>query len=258
MSHSAKLVSPKRLSAGLSLLVACVACSGSDGSLSGEGAGASANGGAAGSGGSAGAGSVGSGTGGATGAGGTTGSSGDTAAGGTTIIGGEADGESPEGAAGGAGNRDGGGNGVGDANTGGNRNTGGSTNTGGNGNTGGSRNTGGTTNTGGSANTGGAGGGPSTTACGVNPITPNASQQTKNLLCYLYSIKGNHVLSGQQEANWNANPTDIAWYSTNLGKFPAVLGSDFLYRGNASCSAVTPSTQRAIAYWNAGGIAMFR
>lgn len=90
------------------------------------------------------------------------------------------------------------------------------------------------------------------------PVSSNASQQAKNLLCYLYSIKGSHVLSGQQEANWNANPTDISWYATNIGKYPAVLGSDFLYHGSASCSQVTPSTTRAIAYWNAGGIVMFR
>ena len=94
--------------------------------------------------------------------------------------------------------------------------------------------------------------------CAVSPVSPNASQQAKNLLCYLYSIKGNHVLSGQQEANWNASPTDIAWYGSNIGKYPAILGSDFLYRGSASCSEVTPSTMRAIDYWNAGGIAIFR
>jgi beta-mannanase len=94
--------------------------------------------------------------------------------------------------------------------------------------------------------------------CDVLPVTPNATQQTKNLLCYLYSIKGNHVLSGQQEANWNATPTDIAWYTGNGLKFPAILGSDFLYHGNASCTEVTASTTRAIAYWNAGGITMFR
>lgn len=105
-----------------------------------------------------------------------------------------------------------------------------------------------------------AGGGPVGSAgpCGVTPVTPLASRQAQNLLCYLYSIKGNHVLSGQQEANWNANPTDISWYTTNIGKFPAILGSDFLYRGSASCSQVTASTERAIAYWNAGGITMFR
>jgi beta-mannanase len=92
----------------------------------------------------------------------------------------------------------------------------------------------------------------------VVPVSPNATQQAKNLLCYLYSIKGNHVLSGQQEANWNATPTDIAWYTSNGLKYPAILGSDFLYHGNATCSEVTASTTRAIAYWNAGGITMFR
>ena len=58
-------------------------------------------------------------------------------------------------------------------------------------------------------------GADATSQCGVSPVSPDATQQTKNLLCYLYSIKGNHVLSGQQEANWNANPTDIAWYTSN-------------------------------------------
>jgi beta-mannanase len=89
-------------------------------------------------------------------------------------------------------------------------------------------------------------------------VSPNASPQAKNLLCYLYSQYGNHVLSGQQETNWNANPADIGWYNTNIGKYPAVLGSDFMYRDGGSCTAVSPSTNRAIAYWNAGGIPMFR
>jgi beta-mannanase len=114
---------------------------------------------------------------------------------------------------------------------------------------------GGGASNGGAMSSGGSGGG---VGCSVAPVTPNATQQTKNLLCYLYSIKGNHVLSGQQETNWNANPSDISWYSTNIGKYPAVLGSDFLYRDNAACSSVTPSTTRAIAYWSAGGISMFR
>jgi hypothetical protein len=90
------------------------------------------------------------------------------------------------------------------------------------------------------------------------PVTPGASPQAQKLLCYLYSQYGNHVLSGQQEANWNANPTDISWYNTNIGKYPAIDGSDFLYTNGASCSSVTASTMRAIAYWNAGGLTMFR
>lgn len=125
---------------------------------------------------------------------------------------------------------------------------------------GGTTGTAGATGMGGAAGSPGAGGsgGSTVTACGVSAVTPNATQQTQNLLCYLYSIKGNHILSGQQEANWNANPTDIAWYTSNGLKSPAILGSDFLYRSSNSCTSVTSSTTRAIAYWNAGGLTMFR
>src|SRR5207302_2710738 len=116
---------------------------------------------------------------------------------------------------------------------------------------GGAAGMGGATGAGGSAGSTGAGGSGVTT-CAASPVSPNATPQAQNLLCYLYSIKGNHVLSGQQEANWNATPTDIAWYTNNGLKSPAILGSDFLYRSSSSCTSVTTSTTRAIAYWNAG------
>jgi beta-mannanase len=149
----------------------------------------------------------------------------------------------------------------GSAATGGSKPTGGASSTGGSAATGGSKPTGGTSSTGGSVATGGVattGGSSSTSSCSAAPVSPNATQQAKNLLCYLYSQYGNHVLSGQQETNWNANPTDISWYTSNNMKYPAVLGSDFMYRDGKACNAVTPSTTRAIAYWNAGGIIMFR
>jgi hypothetical protein len=122
--------------------------------------------------------------------------------------------------------------------------------------TGGTTTLGGTTSAGGTSATGGATGTGGST-CSVTPVSPNASPQAKNLLCYLYSQSGNHVLSGQQESNFLANPTDISWYITNGMKYPAILGSDFLYRDGAACTAVTPSTMRGIAYWNAGGLTMF-
>jgi hypothetical protein len=98
--------------------------------------------------------------------------------------------------------------------------------------------------TGGTA-TGGSGGG-----CSVAPVTPNASQQARNLLCYLYSQYGNHVLSGQQETSWSSPASDITWYTSNGMQPPAVLGGDYLYD--------TSTTTRAIAYWDAGGISMIR
>jgi hypothetical protein len=94
------------------------------------------------------------------------------------------------------------------------------------------------------------GGNTSTTSCNVTPVTKNASPQAKNLLCYLYSIYGKGVLSGQQETSWSDPASDISWYMTNVGKSPAILGGDYLYD--------TSTTTRALAYWQAGGISMMR
>jgi hypothetical protein len=93
-------------------------------------------------------------------------------------------------------------------------------------------------------------GGSGNAGCSVAPVDPNATIQAKNLLCYLYSIYGKNVLSGQQETSWSSPENDISWYDTNVGKYPAVLGGDYLYPSGTS--------SRAIAYWNAGGIPMIR
>jgi Glycosyl hydrolase family 26 len=125
--------------------------------------------------------------------------------------------------------------------------TGGQTATGGVTAAGGGMDTGGMTGSGGATAAGGAGGshfGPCV------PVNPKATQQAKNLLCYLHSQFGNHVLSGQQETSWNNPAGDVAYYTTNIGKAPAILGGDYLYPNGTSA--------RAIAYWNAGGIPMIR
>jgi Glycosyl hydrolase family 26 len=95
----------------------------------------------------------------------------------------------------------------------------------------------------------GGGAGPGV-SCDVAPANPNATKQARNLLCYLYSQYGNHVLSGQQETSWNNPANDIDWYGSNGMKAPAILGGDYLYPSGTSA--------RAIAYWNAGGISMIR
>ena len=120
--------------------------------------------------------------------------------------------------------------------------------------------TGGIVGSGGNANGGttGTGGSTSTTQCSVTPVTPGASAQAKNLLCYLYSIYGKSVLSGQQETSWSNPANDISWYTSNGMKSPAILGGDFLYHDGGSCTTTTSTTTRAIAYWNAGGLTMIR
>ena len=162
------------------------------------------------------------GTGGIVGTGGTTGSGGIVGTGGTTGSGGTTGkgGSGPGGASGGAGR--GGNSGAG----------------------------------GGAAGAGGGGAGGA--ACGVTPVSPNPSQQAKNLLCYLYSVYGNHVLSGQQETSWSNPAGDISWYTNNGMKYPAILGGDFLYSDGGGATSETTTTSRAIAYWKAGGITMIR
>lgn len=116
---------------------------------------------------------------------------------------------------------------------------------------GGSTPQGGSTGGGGAATGGGGSGGSGGDAsCNVQPVNPNATKQAKNLLCYLYSQYKNHVLSGQQETSWSNPQGDIDWYTNNGMKAPAILGGDYLYPNG--------TTDRAIAYWKAGGITMIR
>ncbi len=118
----------------------------------------------------------------------------------------------------------------------------------------------------GGASAGGASGAPggssgaagsTSSGCSVAPVDPNATAPAKKLLCYLYSQYKNHVLSGQQETSWSSPVSDIDFYQTNTGKYPAILGGDFLYTSTTPSSQGT-TTSRAQAYWEAGGIPMFR
>jgi Glycosyl hydrolase family 26 len=217
---------------------------GGSGGGTGRGGETGASGGTTGSGGSVGAGGT-TGSGGTTGTAGTTGAAGTTGTGGTTGAGGTASG-GMTGSGGAAG-----------------RGAGGTTGTGGRGGTTGKAGAGGATATGGATGTGGAAGSAATggsggATCNVSPVSPNASQQAKNLLCYLYSVYGNHVLSGQQETSWSNPAGDISWYASNGMQPPAILGGDFLYSDGGGPTSETTTTARAIAYWNAGGISMIR
>jgi len=102
----------------------------------------------------------------------------------------------------------------------------------------------------------GAAGGGSTANCAVAPIDPSATAEAKKLLCYLYSIYGAKVLSGQQETSWSNPQSDIDYYVQTVSKHPAILGGDYLYTDGAKPGNNTST--RAQAYWNAGGLTMIR
>jgi hypothetical protein len=107
---------------------------------------------------------------------------------------------------------------------------------------------------GGGAPMGGSGG--NTAAPDCTPIDPNATAEAKKLLCYIYGIYGKSVLSGQQETSWSNPQRDIDYYTSAIGKHPAILGGDYLYQDGAKPGGNT--TKRALAYWQAGGITMMR
>ena len=85
--------------------------------------------------------------------------------------------------------------------------------------------------------------------CSVAPVDPKATRQARNLLCYMYSIYGNHILSGQQESPWNQNgQMEMNYIYSLTGKYPAIRALDYGDSQNWST--------RAIPWWQASGIVM--
>ncbi|MDN3584866.1 glycosyl hydrolase [Mucilaginibacter flavus] len=66
---------------------------------------------------------------------------------------------------------------------------------------------------------------------GFKPVNKDASPEAAKVLSFLYSIKGKHILSGQQNYNSDLNTfSDSAKAIT--GKYPALWGSDFMLWGD--------------------------
>jgi hypothetical protein len=77
------------------------------------------------------------------------------------------------------------------------------------------------------------------------PVTPNATQTTKNVLCYLHGIYGKHILSGQEEDN-NDNGMNTIHAAT--GKYPAIRAFDVN-------NSMAPT--QCVTHWQNGGLCMF-
>jgi beta-mannanase len=85
-------------------------------------------------------------------------------------------------------------------------------------------------------------------SCAAVPVTPNATQQAKNVLCYLYSQYGNHILSGQEEdAGGTAYDVEFDYIYKTTGKYPVIRSFD-------ANNAEIPS--RCLAQWQANGLCM--
>jgi hypothetical protein len=105
--------------------------------------------------------------------------------------------------------------------------------------------TGGTARTGGTTGSGGSGGGTNLPNCTAVPVVPGATQQTRNALCYLYQIYGNHILSSQEENN---DDNAMNYIVQNTGKKPAMRAFDV---NN------TQAPTQCVAHAKQGGLCMF-
>ncbi len=62
------------------------------------------------------------------------------------------------------------------------------------------------------------------------PVNKNATKEAKKLLAYLYSINGEHILSGQH--CYNHEPDKLYNLVNEMtGEYPAVWGTDFIWGG---------------------------
>ncbi|KPL11296.1 MAG: hypothetical protein AMS26_20230, partial [Bacteroides sp. SM23_62] len=85
-----------------------------------------------------------------------------------------------------------------------------------------------------------------------DPVNPNASDDVKKVLKFLYDIKGKGILTGQENLatdvmRWTEEVVDIT------GVYPGLLGEDFSY-GDSAFAKRLKIVKTAIDYWEKGGL----
>ncbi|RCW76883.1 glycosyl hydrolase [Saliterribacillus persicus] len=89
-------------------------------------------------------------------------------------------------------------------------------------------------------------------------INPNATNETKSLISFLVDNFGEKILAGQQDYP-STRPGDLEYIYQTTGKYPAVLGLDFIDNSPSRVEhgASADETPIAIDWWNKGGIVAF-
>lgn len=86
-----------------------------------------------------------------------------------------------------------------------------------------------------------------------------ANPETKELYAYLKSIYGKKVLSGQMDLTWHDDTDMIQRVHDLTGKYPAMMGYDFMnyHKDNGDNGSGLHQVEEAINWWNKGGIVSF-
>jgi len=91
----------------------------------------------------------------------------------------------------------------------------------------------------------------------VTPITSDlcdasATENAKHLFKYIKAMYGSKVITGQMENAWDNDFNQLGKVYASTGKYPALMGFDFMdYTGISwDASSFNKQTQRAINFWN--------
>jgi mannan endo-1,4-beta-mannosidase len=89
-------------------------------------------------------------------------------------------------------------------------------------------------------------------------VNPQADVITQKVFTYLQSIWGQKILSGQMDLTWDDSISMIDRVHRDTGKYPAIMGYDFMNYGmTATWVKGISQTEEAIEYWNSGGLVTF-
>lgn len=92
----------------------------------------------------------------------------------------------------------------------------------------------------------------------IAPADAAANRTTKSIYTYLLSIWGHKTLSAQQDLTWKDSINMAARVHTDTGKYPAMMGYDFMNYGmTATWIEGLGQTDEAIAYAEQGGLVTF-
>lgn len=79
----------------------------------------------------------------------------------------------------------------------------------------------------------------------------SATDNAKRLFQYLTDYYGKQIIAGQMENAWNDNCNMLNRVYNDVGKYPALMGFDFMnYTGINSYTVSNCQTERAIKFWN--------
>lgn len=78
----------------------------------------------------------------------------------------------------------------------------------------------------------------------------NATANAKRLYNYLQDMYGKKILTGQMENAWDDNCNMLSRVYDSVGKYPALMGFDFMNYTSLGWNANNVQTERAIKFWN--------